>query len=121
MRKKSSPPLNGYFDRDLRLEGKKIFAPPPKRCAPPPMKSCLRVYNCTFSFTTAQTGHNCPLKYTLHYAEEITIKAMEGEGDGVKVGCKFLQDVRFTDDHGMVADRKSGLQKIMERLSATAE
>ena len=39
----------------------------------------------------------------------------------VKVGCKFLQDVRFTDDHGMVADTKSGLQKIMERLSATAE
>ena len=49
------------------------------------------------------------------------IKAMEGEGDGIKVGCKFLQDVRFTDDHGMVADTKSGLQKIMERLSATAE
>ena len=46
---------------------------------------------------------------------------MEGEGDGIKVGCKFLQDVRFTDDQGMVADTKSGLQKIMERLSATAE
>ena len=81
----------------------------------------VEVYNCTFSFTTAQTGHNCPLKYTLHYAEEMTIKAIKGEGDGIKVGCKFLQDVRFTDDHGMVADTKSGLQKIMERLSATAE
>ena len=32
-----------------------------------------------------------------------------------------MQDVRFTDDYGMVADTKSGLQKIMERLSATAE
>ena len=51
----------------------------------------------------------------------MTIKAMEGEGDGIKVGCKFLQDVRFTDDHGMVADTKSGFQNIMQRLSATAE
>ena len=51
----------------------------------------------------------------------IIIKAMEGEEEGIKVGCQFLQDVRFKDDLGMVADRKSGLQKIMERLSATAE
>ena len=46
---------------------------------------------------------------------------MDDEGEGIKVGCKFLQDVRFTDDQGMVADTPSGLQKIMERLSATAE
>ena len=78
--------------------------------------TCLQIYNCTCSSLQLQ-----PLKYTLYYAEEMTIKAMEGEGDGIKVGCKFLQDVRFTDDHGMVADTKSGLQKIMERLSATAE
>ena len=52
-----------------------------------------------------------------HYAEEMTINAMEGEGEGINIGCKFLQDVRFTDDQGMIADT-SGLQKIMERFSA---
>ena len=56
-----------------------------------------------------------------HYKEEMTINAMEGEGEGIHIGCKFLQDVRFTGDQGMFADTKSGLQKIMERLSATAE
>ena len=41
-----------------------------------------------------------------HYAEEMTINAMEGEGEDIHIGCKFLQDVRFTDD-----------QMIMESLN----
>ena len=61
-----------------------------------------------------------PLLFTL-YAEAMMIEAMEGVEEGIKVGGKLLQDVRFADDQGMVADTENGLQKIMERLSATAE
>ena len=61
-----------------------------------------------------------PLLFTL-YAEAMMIEAMEGVDEGIKVGGKLLQDVRFADDQGMVADTENGLQKIMERLSATAE
>ena len=32
-----------------------------------------------------------------------------------------MQDVRFADDQGMVADTESGFHKTMESLSATAE
>ena len=49
------------------------------------------------------------------------IEAMEGVEEGIKVGGKLLEDVRFADVQGMVADTESSLQKIMERLSATAE
>ena len=61
-----------------------------------------------------------PLLFTL-YAEAMMIEAMEGMDEGIKVGGKLLQDVRFADDQGMVEDTENGLQKIMERLSATAE
>ena len=61
-----------------------------------------------------------PLLFTL-YAEAMMIEAMEGVEEGIKVGGKLVQDVRFADDQGMVANTESGLQKIMDRLSATAE
>ena len=34
---------------------------------------------------------------------------------------KMLQSIRFADDQAMVSDTKTGLQRIMDRLSATAE
>lgn len=61
-----------------------------------------------------------PLLFNI-YAEAMMIEAMEGLEEGIKVGGKLLQDIRFADDQGMVASSESGLQKIMDRLSATAE
>jgi len=46
---------------------------------------------------------------------------MENCQDGISVGGKMLQSLHFADDRGMVADTKTGLQRIMDRLSATAE
>ena len=61
-----------------------------------------------------------PLMFTI-YAEAMILEAMEGIEEGIKVGGKLLQDVRFADDQGMVASTESSLQKIINRLSGTAE
>ena len=46
---------------------------------------------------------------------------MDGIEEGIKVGGKLIQDVRFADDQGMIASTEKGLQKIMDKLNATAE
>ena len=55
------------------------------------------------------------------YAEAMMTEAMEGIEEGIKVGGKLIQDVRFADDQGMIASTEKGLQKIMDKLNATAE
>ena len=55
------------------------------------------------------------------YAEAMMTEAMEGIEEGNKVGGKLIQDVRFADDQGMIASTENGLQKIMDKLNATAE
>ena len=44
---------------------------------------------------------------------------MEDIEEGIKVGGKH--DVRFGDDHRMVSITESGLQRIIDPLSATEE
>ena len=61
-----------------------------------------------------------PLLFTI-YAESMMIEAMEGIEEGIKVGGKIVNDVRFADDQGMVAGTEGGLQRIMDSLNATAE
>ena len=65
----------------------------------------------------------CPLSALLFnlYAEELVRKALEGSTDGVLVGGKLIQALRFADDQAMVSDTKIGLQRIMDRLVETAE
>jgi len=46
---------------------------------------------------------------------------MEGIEEGIKVRGKMIQDVRFADDRGMIASTERGLQRVMDRLNATAE
>ena len=49
-----------------------------------------------------------------------TDEAGHGELSGLNFGWrKLLQAIRFAD--GMVTDTKTGLQRIMDRLTATAE
>ena len=55
------------------------------------------------------------------YAEAMMIEAMEGIEEGIRVGGKLINDVRFADDQGMVANTETGLQKIMDNLHRTAE
>ena len=55
------------------------------------------------------------------YAKAMIIEAMEGIEEGIRVGGKLINDVRFADDQGMVANTETGLQKIMDNLHRTAE
>ena len=44
------------------------------------------------------------------YAEAMMTEAMEGIEEGIKVGGKLIQDVRFADDQGMIASTEKRLQ-----------
>jgi len=61
-----------------------------------------------------------PLLFTV-YAEMMMIEAMEGIEEGIKVGGKLLQDVRFADDQAMVASSELGLQKLLDGLVRAAK
>jgi hypothetical protein len=61
-----------------------------------------------------------PLLFTV-YAEAMMAEAMEGVKEGIKVGGKLLNDVRFADDQGMVAGSERKLQEIIYRLNVTSE
>src|SRR6218665_829230 len=65
----------------------------------------------------------CPLSPILFliYAGMMMIDAMEEIEEGIKVGGKLVNDVRFADDHGMVADSEGGLQKLMDGLNRMAK
>ena len=64
----------------------------------------------------------CPLSPLLFsiYAETMMLEAMEDIEEGVRVGGEPLEDVRFSDDQGMVASTEQGLQKVMNRVNETA-
>ena len=55
------------------------------------------------------------------YAEVMMSEAMDGIEEGIKVGGKLIQDVRFADDQGMNASTDKGLQKIIDKVNTTAE
>jgi hypothetical protein len=65
----------------------------------------------------------CPLSPILFsiYAEVMMKEAMDGVRDGVIVGGKSVNDVRFADDQGMVSNTERGLQRIMNRLNEAAK
>jgi ribosome-interacting GTPase 1 len=46
---------------------------------------------------------------------------MENQKDGVKVGGRIVQAVRFADDQAMVANTNAGLQRTMDSLRKTSE
>ena len=60
-----------------------------------------------------------PLLFNI-YAEAMMIEAMEGIEEGIKIGGKLLNDVRFADDQGMITRSQNGLQMIVDRLNDTA-
>ena len=65
----------------------------------------------------------CPLSPLLFniYIEEIVREAMEKVSDGVKVGGRLVQAVRFADDQAMVSSTNAGLQRMMDVLNATSK
>ena len=46
---------------------------------------------------------------------------MELHEDGVKVGGRIVQAVRFADKQAMLANSNAGLQRIMDKLNKTSE
>lgn len=65
----------------------------------------------------------CPLSPLLFniYAEAMVKEGLDNIEDGVKVGGKLVQAVRFADDQAMVANSEEGLRRIMLSLNETIE
>src|SRR4029077_12730734 len=65
----------------------------------------------------------CPLSPLLFsiYAEMIMKEALENAEEGIWVGGELIKDVKYADDHGMVANTKGGLQSLMDSLNTTAK
>jgi Reverse transcriptase (RNA-dependent DNA polymerase) len=55
------------------------------------------------------------------YTEAFKNKSYGESKDGVKVGKRIVQTVRFADDQAMVANTTAGLPRIMECLPKTSE
>ena len=41
--------------------------------------------------------------------------------EGIRVGSELIKDVKYADDHGMVANTEAGLQSLMDSLNTTAK
>jgi len=65
----------------------------------------------------------CPLSPLLFniYIEELIQEALEGTGEGIKVGGRLIQALRFADDQAMLAATQEGLQRLMNQLHRTSE
>ena len=64
----------------------------------------------------------CPLSPLLFsiYQERMMREAMNGIEEGIKVGGKRMNEVRFADDQALLAESEDGLQRIMDKLDQTA-
>src|ERR1043165_1859263 len=51
------------------------------------------------------------------YIEELIQEAMEGTGEGIRVGGRLIQALRFADDQAMLATTQEGLQRLMNQLN----
>jgi hypothetical protein len=61
-----------------------------------------------------------PLLFSI-YVEMMMAEAVDDIEEGVKVGGKFVKDIRFADDQGMVASSETGLQRLMDGLTTAAK
>ena len=61
-----------------------------------------------------------PLLFSI-YAEVMVKEALDGVEEGIKVGGRMVNEDRFADGQGMVANTEAGLQEIMDRLVTTAK
>ena len=81
-------------------------------------EAIIRVGNryCKPAYIGIGLRQDCPLSPILFliYSEMMMIDAMEEIEVGIKVEGKLVKDVRFADDHGMVAGSEEGLQKVMD-------
>ncbi len=64
----------------------------------------------------------CPLSPLLFniYADELMREAMMGNEDGVKVGGRLIQVIKFADDQAITASTNNGLQRMMELVNNKA-
>src|SRR2546425_13104798 len=65
----------------------------------------------------------CPISPLLFsmYAEVMKIEGLEDMEEGVSVGGQLVNDVRFSDDQGMLAGTEMVLQRLVNKLIDTAK
>ena len=65
----------------------------------------------------------CPISPLLFsiYAKVMMIEALENMNEEIIVGGLVVSDVRFANDQCMLASSENGLQKLMNKLNATAK
>jgi len=51
----------------------------------------------------------------------MTKEALDDVDEGIKIGGEFMKDVRFADDHKMVANSEKRIQVLINRLVETAK
>ena len=56
-----------------------------------------------------------PILYNL-YSEMLIREALEGHDEGVRLGRKLVQSIRYADDSSIVADTETGLQKLIDSV-----
>src|SRR6476661_8445162 len=54
-------------------------------------------------------------------AEMLMKEALENVEEGIRVGGELIQDVKYADDQGMVANTEAGLQSLMDSLNTTSK
>ena len=60
-----------------------------------------------------------PLLFNI-YAEAMLARAWEKIDDGVRIGGRLIQAVRFADDKALISNTEEGLQRLVETLHTTA-
>src|SRR6476469_10578151 len=55
------------------------------------------------------------------YAEMMTKEDLENVEEGIRVDGELVKNVKYADDHGMVANTEAGLQSLMDSLNTTAK
>jgi hypothetical protein len=65
----------------------------------------------------------CPLSPLLFniYAEELIREALSKSSEGIKVGGKLINALRFADDQAIIAGTNEGLQMLMDLLNEASE
>src|SRR6476469_3840019 len=61
-----------------------------------------------------------PLLFSI-YAKMMMKEALENVEEGIRVGGELINDVKYADDQGMVANTEAGLQSLIDSLNTTVK
>ena len=68
------------------------------------------------------TRHGCPMSPVLFnlYDEAMIRESFDDLEEGIIIGGKFIKEIRFADDKGVLACTQEGLQKLVSSLDLVA-